>query len=70
LGLETPGLLSDSQGLIAVVGLPEMTKVPVRDWSDDFTLIVGDHREGCQSSLVVITMGQTTVMLMNILGSG
>jgi hypothetical protein len=50
-------------GLIAVVGLRGgsrvtgglsargLASIAVRDWSDDFTFIIGNHRYGCSSSL-------------------
>jgi hypothetical protein len=69
-GSEIPGLSSHSQGPIAVAGLPGLTKVAVRNWLDHFTFIAGDHRYLCRSSLVMISIGQTTVMLINIMETG
>jgi hypothetical protein len=62
-GIIAPRLSDDLGELIAVVGLPGGSRVtgglsargranaPVGDWSDDFTLVVGDHRHRCRSSV-------------------
>jgi hypothetical protein len=62
-GIIAPGLSSHLHELIAVVGLRggsrvmgglsarELANIAVRDWSDDFTVIVGDHRCRCPSSV-------------------
>jgi hypothetical protein len=63
LGSEAPGLASHFDGLIAIVGLPGGSRialglsrrglmdVAVRESSDDFTFIPGDHRYRSPSSL-------------------
>jgi hypothetical protein len=62
-GIIAPALSSRLGELIAVVGLrggsnvtgglsaPGLASIAVRDWSDDFTFILGDHHYRCPSSV-------------------
>jgi hypothetical protein len=62
-GIIAPGLSSHLDELIAVVGLRGgsrvtgglsargLANVAVRDWSDDFTFIIGNRRYRCRSSV-------------------